>query len=362
MLLWLHAGHERVEPYMQALHFCFGLGAFIAPLLVGSLADSYGSSSAAFYAMAFFFIPTGIALWRSQSPRAPSTKNNKTMNNNGDTNNKTSPNGYPSVRLTITTDNDPATPDDIQYISGHDTNIIANNIMIGGGGIASGGTDNIPIATHVNGIHGFFSPEGGPVNDQQHLLSQHTPNSTNDTTSTPVNTYDNHTNGNGKSDHRETSISLTGDHRDTNGFVSVALGSPNNHQPGSSGSHNGDSLHKHAPSGLSLSKVNLIGPTPPHSPVPLVANIDEVSAEIAERRCVPQCSLGSFTYRERWIIALTCIMLCFYVGNEVTEGSYLYTYAVKRDMLTPHAASMLNAAFWGSLAFGRLVVRYPFPQ
>lgn len=41
-LLFVIHKDGRVEPFMQALHFFFGLGAFISPLVVGAVLDAYG--------------------------------------------------------------------------------------------------------------------------------------------------------------------------------------------------------------------------------------------------------------------------------------------------------------------------------
>ena len=41
LLVWTH--REKVSPYMNGLHFCFGLGAFLSPLLVAQVVDISGA-------------------------------------------------------------------------------------------------------------------------------------------------------------------------------------------------------------------------------------------------------------------------------------------------------------------------------
>jgi FHS family Na+ dependent glucose MFS transporter 1 len=50
LLLWTHG--EKVSPYMNGLHFCFGLGAFVSPLLVARVPGAWGGYRAAYWAVA----------------------------------------------------------------------------------------------------------------------------------------------------------------------------------------------------------------------------------------------------------------------------------------------------------------------
>ena len=57
----------------------------------------------------------------------------------------------------------------------------------------------------------------------------------------------------------------------------------------------------------------------------------------------------------RSVLFLNATFLFLYVGAEVSAGAYIYAYAVKEGLASERHAAMINAAFWGSLAFGRLV-------
>jgi FHS family Na+ dependent glucose MFS transporter 1 len=66
LLLWRY-GH-RAGPYLNGLHFCFGLGAFIAPVLVAQSLQRTEGVSAAYWALALLCLPVAVALWRTPSP------------------------------------------------------------------------------------------------------------------------------------------------------------------------------------------------------------------------------------------------------------------------------------------------------
>jgi FHS family Na+ dependent glucose MFS transporter 1 len=55
LLVWTH--REKVGPYMNGLHFCFGLGAFLAPFLVAQVVGAEGG-----YRLAFWIIAAADAL------------------------------------------------------------------------------------------------------------------------------------------------------------------------------------------------------------------------------------------------------------------------------------------------------------
>jgi len=58
LLLWTHG--EKASPFMNGLHFCFGLGAFVAPLLVARFAPSQGGFRFAYFAVAAFAALSGL--------------------------------------------------------------------------------------------------------------------------------------------------------------------------------------------------------------------------------------------------------------------------------------------------------------
>ena len=62
LLIWLH-GSGTVEPYMQAMHFCFGLGAFVAPLLVELSVQRSGGFAAAFYCIGAMLLFWCVHRW-----------------------------------------------------------------------------------------------------------------------------------------------------------------------------------------------------------------------------------------------------------------------------------------------------------
>jgi MFS transporter, FHS family, Na+ dependent glucose transporter 1 len=69
-LLWVYQSH--VGPFMSALHFCFGIGAFLAPIVIHhvlKLAD--GAITWPFWFLALLFLPSFVGLWLLRSPENP---------------------------------------------------------------------------------------------------------------------------------------------------------------------------------------------------------------------------------------------------------------------------------------------------
>jgi FHS family Na+ dependent glucose MFS transporter 1 len=69
LLVWVHG--EKVGPFMNALHFFFGLGAFISPIIVAQAVLVGGGISVAYWVLAGLVLLPGIALWISPSPAHP---------------------------------------------------------------------------------------------------------------------------------------------------------------------------------------------------------------------------------------------------------------------------------------------------
>ena len=67
LLVWVHG--TKVAPYMNALHFFFGLGAFFAPLLVAWLLRFDNSLFLIYGLMALLPLPLVFFLWGLESPR-----------------------------------------------------------------------------------------------------------------------------------------------------------------------------------------------------------------------------------------------------------------------------------------------------
>ncbi len=66
LLVWVHGA--GVGPYMNALHFAFGLGAFLSPILIARLGLRSDDLRWAYWALAALMLPPAAWLWRVQSP------------------------------------------------------------------------------------------------------------------------------------------------------------------------------------------------------------------------------------------------------------------------------------------------------
>jgi MFS transporter, FHS family, Na+ dependent glucose transporter 1 len=69
-LLWIF--QSRVGPYMNALHFCFGVGAFLSPILIHQIMQlSAGSLTWPLWTLMILTMPSIIGLWRLPNPQNP---------------------------------------------------------------------------------------------------------------------------------------------------------------------------------------------------------------------------------------------------------------------------------------------------
>lgn len=69
LLVWLHG--ERVSPYMNALHFFFGVGAFLSPLILAQMllwADGPAGVRWTYWLLALLMLPVAAWLLRMPSP------------------------------------------------------------------------------------------------------------------------------------------------------------------------------------------------------------------------------------------------------------------------------------------------------
>lgn len=66
LIVWVH-GH-RVAPYMNGLHLFFGIGAFLAPVVVAASISWSDDISWAYWGMTFLMVPLILLLWRQASP------------------------------------------------------------------------------------------------------------------------------------------------------------------------------------------------------------------------------------------------------------------------------------------------------
>ncbi len=68
LLVWMH--RHRVGPYMNGLHFFFGVGAFLSPLIINQMVLISGSITWAYWVLALLIMPLTIWLIRLPSPTA----------------------------------------------------------------------------------------------------------------------------------------------------------------------------------------------------------------------------------------------------------------------------------------------------
>jgi MFS transporter, FHS family, Na+ dependent glucose transporter 1 len=66
LLVWVH--RARVGPYMNALHFFFGLGAFLSPLVIAQALVATGGIRWGYWLLALSVMPIGLWLLRLKSP------------------------------------------------------------------------------------------------------------------------------------------------------------------------------------------------------------------------------------------------------------------------------------------------------
>ncbi len=64
LLVWVH--HRNVGPFMNGLHFFFGVGAFVAPLIIAQMMEWSGDINWGYWVLALLVLPA--ALWISRLP------------------------------------------------------------------------------------------------------------------------------------------------------------------------------------------------------------------------------------------------------------------------------------------------------
>jgi FHS family Na+ dependent glucose MFS transporter 1 len=55
------------------------------------------------------------------------------------------------------------------------------------------------------------------------------------------------------------------------------------------------------------------------------------------------------------IVTLIALLLCLYIGAEVSYGNWIYTYVLKMNLGDENKAAYLSSIFWGALTAGRLL-------
>lgn len=69
---------NNLSPYMNALHFSFGFGAFVSPLIIAGFLQQPNSLQWTYWVLAFLFVPTIIGLLKLSSPKyEPTEKTNR---------------------------------------------------------------------------------------------------------------------------------------------------------------------------------------------------------------------------------------------------------------------------------------------
>jgi len=71
LLLWVH--NETVGPFMNGLHAFFGVGAFIAPLIVANVMKATGDIYWVYWSFAIAALPIAVFIWNLPSPPARAT-------------------------------------------------------------------------------------------------------------------------------------------------------------------------------------------------------------------------------------------------------------------------------------------------
>ena len=76
LLVWVHG--KKVSPYMNALHFFFGLGAFITPVIVAWTVQVSGGIGAAYWILAILAVLPMVGLLAQPSPISPHSSTQET--------------------------------------------------------------------------------------------------------------------------------------------------------------------------------------------------------------------------------------------------------------------------------------------
>ncbi|GAK58818.1 MFS family sugar transporter [Candidatus Vecturithrix granuli] len=78
LLVWLHK--EKTGPFMNGLHFFFGVGAFVTPLIVGQVFLHTGQIQWAYWILAILILPSAGWLCRLPSPEIQSNARHQEQN------------------------------------------------------------------------------------------------------------------------------------------------------------------------------------------------------------------------------------------------------------------------------------------
>jgi MFS transporter, FHS family, Na+ dependent glucose transporter 1 len=66
LLLWIHG--EKVGPFMNGMHFCFGVGAFVSPLILARVLEVTGEITWLFWICSLICLPLAVWIWILPAP------------------------------------------------------------------------------------------------------------------------------------------------------------------------------------------------------------------------------------------------------------------------------------------------------
>jgi FHS family Na+ dependent glucose MFS transporter 1 len=75
---WVHS--ENTSPWLNGLHFAFGIGAFLAPVIVSLTMGHPNSLALCYFILAVLILPSAFLLWQLPSPRRLSAKESSRAN------------------------------------------------------------------------------------------------------------------------------------------------------------------------------------------------------------------------------------------------------------------------------------------
>jgi MFS transporter, FHS family, Na+ dependent glucose transporter 1 len=71
LIVWVHG--KAVGPYMNGLHFFFGVGSFLAPIIIAQVITLPNGMQWAYWMLALLMLPAVLYMWRIPSPDMPET-------------------------------------------------------------------------------------------------------------------------------------------------------------------------------------------------------------------------------------------------------------------------------------------------
>ena len=72
LLVWVH--RDQVGPFMSGLHFIFGVGSFLSPIIIAQMVEFSGDITWAYWTLAILIVPVAAWLILQPSPAQPAEK------------------------------------------------------------------------------------------------------------------------------------------------------------------------------------------------------------------------------------------------------------------------------------------------